>query len=106
MTTDKLNGLIAKEKAKLEKLVEKRNEIDEQIKQCEVKLNEYEMMANSQKYDALASVVKQSGLALEDVVAALKNGDLLGLQERMEAAQKAEIEAEKQFIESIQSNEV
>lgn len=96
MTSEKLMALIEKEKANLQKLRNRRDELDEKIKKSEAKLNEYEMMNNNKKFGAMASILTQSGLSMDDVLAALQSGDLVSLQEQMEAAQiKQENNAEK-----------
>lgn len=89
MKSEKLTLLIEKEKSNLKNLKQKREELDEKIKQSETKLAEYEMMDNSQKYDALSNLVTQSGLSVDDLLLALQRGDLLALQEQMEGAQSA-----------------
>ncbi len=99
MTSEKLTALIEKERATLEKLKNRRAELDEKIKKSEAKLTEYEMMDNNKKFGAMASIVTQSGLSMDDVLAALQSGDLLSLQEQMEAQKQenhTEPEAETQ----------
>lgn len=92
MTSEKLNTLIDKEKSNLEKLMKQKENLDAKIKKSQTKLAEYEMLQNNQKYGALSSVAVKSGLSVDDLLAALQNGDLLALQERMEAAQAAQNE--------------
>lgn len=87
MTSEKLTELITKEKNSLKKLYEKRAEIDAKIKKGEAKLQEYEMMSNSQQFGTLTSAISKSGLSVDDLLAAIKSGDLLSLQEKMEAMQ-------------------
>lgn len=87
MTSEKLTELINKERSNLKKLTEKKAEIDAKIKKCEAKLQEYEMMSNSQQFGTLTSAISKSGLSVDDLLSALKNGDLLSLQEKMEASQ-------------------
>lgn len=87
MTSEKLTELINKERSNLKKLTEKKAEIDAKIKKSESKLQEYEMMSNSQQFGTLTSAISKSGLSVDDLLSALKNGDLLSLQEKMEASQ-------------------
>lgn len=101
MTSDKLRILIEKEKNRLERLKTKRAELDESIKQSEAKLNEYEMMDNSQKFGAISDVVSRSGLSVEDLLAALQKGDLLSLQEQIEEKQTAKNETENDVSEEL-----
>ena len=90
MTNDKLAALIAREKKNLENYRAKSAEYADKAKKTEAKLARLEMMQDSKKFTALSDVVKQSGLSMEDVFMALQSGDLLSLQERMEAAQAAQ----------------
>ena len=92
MKSDKLSELIKKEKENLQKLKSRRAGLDEKIKKSEAKLQEYEMMNNNQMFGAMSSIVKKSGLSMNDVLVALQSGDLVSLQEQMEAAQENESE--------------
>ena len=95
MTSEKLNAQIEKEKANLDKLLKQKEALDAKIKKSQTKLAEYEMLANNQKYGALSSIASKSGLSVDDLLAALQSGDLLALQERMEAAQTASEQSEQ-----------
>ena len=88
MGNNKLAGLIAKEQENIDKLKKKRADLDEKIRKSEAKLQEYEMMNNSRKFDMLQGVVKETGLSMDDIMSALQNGDFLALQEQMEAKAK------------------
>jgi len=87
MTSEKLSVLIEKENAALEKYKAKREEYNEKIRKSETKLQEYKMMQNSRMFDALSDVVVKSGLSVDDILVALQSGNLLALQEQLEAAQ-------------------
>lgn len=94
MSTDRFAALIEKEKKNIERYEAKKAEYEEKIKVSKANLDRYEMMQNSEKFDALSAVVQKLGLSMEDVANALRTGDLLSLQERMEAEQsKAQAEA-------------
>lgn len=94
MTSEQLKKAIANEEERLAGYKEKRTELDDKIRKSEAKIRELKMMANSKTFDALAGLVEQKGLSVEDLITALKGGDLLGLQEQMEAVQrKAEVES-------------
>lgn len=90
MNNSKLAGMIEKEQENLDKLKKKRADLDEKIRKSEAKLQEYEMMNNSRKFDMLQGVVKGTGLSMDDIMLALQNGDFLSLQEQMEAKEKEE----------------
>lgn len=100
MKSEKLASLIAKEIANIENLEAKKEEIEEKLKKSRTKLQEYRMMENSQKYGALSSAVSQKGLSLDDILSALQNGDLLSLQEQMEAAENKNEDGEDNNIAS------
>lgn len=87
MTSEKLTQAIEKERKLLAGYKKKRAEYDEKIKKSEGRLHQYEMMQRSEQFAAVSAVVAENGLSIEEVLAALQNGDLLALQERMEAAQ-------------------
>ena len=72
-----LSEKIEMETAKLATLTKKRDDLDKKIKKVQANLEKYKLIQNSNKYSAI-----------EDVLAALKSGDMLSLQERMEAAQE------------------
>ena len=86
MTSEKLKALIEKEEKNLEKYRAKKAEYDEKIRKSEVKLNEYKMIENSEKLNALAITAQKKGLSLDDIFTALQKGDLLSLQEQIEAS--------------------
>lgn len=98
MTNEKLNAQIEKEKSNLDKLLKQREALDAKIKKSQTKLAEYEMLSNSQKFGALSAVVNKSGLSVDDLLAALASGDLITLQERMEAAQAEQEQAEQEEV--------
>ena len=98
MTSEKLTTLIEKEKNTLNKLYSQKEALDAKIKKSQTKLAEYEMLANNQKYGTLTSVASKSGLSVDDLLAALQSGDLLALQERMEAAQNANEQSEQESV--------
>ena len=87
MTRD-LNKKIEQESEKLKNLQEKRAELDQKIKKSESILDRYYLMKNSEQYEAIQRATENTGLSIEDILSALKSGDMLGLQERMEAKTK------------------
>ena len=84
MTRD-LNKKIEQESEKLKNLQEKRAELDQKIKKSESILERYYLMKNSEQYEAIQRATENTGLSIDDILSALKSGDMLGLQERMEA---------------------
>lgn len=86
MTNDKLQKLIAKEESNIKALDAKIAELTEKKRKSENKLKEYRTMENSQKFSALSDIVEKSGLSVEEILFAIQNGDMLTLQEKMEAS--------------------
>ena len=79
---------IEMESAKLDTLTKKRNDLDKKIKKVEANLEKYKLIQNNNKYSAIEESAQIMGVSVEDVLAALKSGDMISLQERMEAAQE------------------
>jgi len=100
MTKRDLNEKIKQESAKLKGLREKKAELDNKIKKSESILERYQLMQNNEQYEAILKATEGSGVSVDDILTALKSGDMLGLQERMEAS-KAQIEAEKSMRENV-----
>lgn len=90
MTSEKLAAAIAREKKNLENYEAKIAEYQDKARRSKAKLHDYEVMQNSQKYGEVLDLVKESGISLEDMLAALQSGDLMALQERMEAVKQEE----------------
>ena len=83
-----LSEKIEMETAKLATLTKKRDDLDKKIKKVQANLEKYKLIQNSNKYSAIEESAQNMGVSIEDVLAALKSGDMLSLQERMEAAQE------------------
>lgn len=104
MANRDLNEKIKQESEKLKGLREKRAELDQKIKKSESVLERYQLMQNNEQYEAIQKATENSGLSIDDILSALNSGDMLGLQERMEAA-KAKAEAESDTGESEEENQ-
>lgn len=92
-----LTEKIEMETAKLATLTKKRDDLDRKIKKVQENLEKYKLIQNSNKYSAIEESAQIMGVSIEDVIAALKSGDMLSLQERMEATQeKPQDDAAKQ----------
>ena len=83
-----LSEKIEMETAKLATLTKKRDDLDKKIKKVQANLEKYKLIQNSNTYSAIEESAQIMGVSIEDVLAALKSGDMLSLQERMEAAQE------------------
>ena len=95
-----LSVMIEREETILKKYKAKRAEYDEKIKKSEAKLHEYRMMENSQMFNTISEAARNKGLSVDDIITALQTGDLISLQEQLEAAQsklRAEREMEAEY---------
>lgn len=104
MANRDLNEKIKQESEKLKGLREKRAELDQKIKKSESVLERYQLIQNNEQYEAIQKATENSGLSIDDILSALNSGDMLGLQERMEAA-KAKAETESDTGESEEENQ-
>lgn len=90
MSTEKLEELIKREEDRIDNYKKKRVELDEKIKAAEGAIQKYRLMLNNNQYLGFISLVQEKGISLNEIMAAIQQGDLLALQERMEEAQKEE----------------
>ena len=104
MANRDLNEKIKQESEKLKVLREKMAELDQKIKKAESVLERYQLMQNNEQYEAIQKATENSGLSIDDILSALHSGDMLGLQERMEAA-KTKAEAENNMGDMGESEE-
>lgn len=88
---------INQETEKLNKLMEKRTELDRKIKKTQERLEKYKLIQNNQKFTALEEATVGAGVSVEDILAALRGGDLIALQERMESLQAKKIADEEEL---------
>lgn len=83
-TTDKIKEKLEKEKIVLAEQEAKKDKIEAKIR-CHIKnIKEYEMMLNQHRLSEADSVITATGLTLEEIMNAIKSGDLLSLQEKIE----------------------
>lgn len=79
---------LAKEKDRLQVLNGQKAELEEKIKKSEAEIKRLQGILNQKKFNEANDVLCSAGLSLEDVLKAVKNGDMLSLQERMEEAER------------------
>ena len=84
MANRDLNEKIKRESEKLRDLKKKREELDQKIKKSESLLERYHLMKNSEQYESIQEVTENSVLSIDEILSALKSGDMSGLQKRME----------------------
>lgn len=77
---------IEREQERLEVLLERRAELNQKIRRTELAISNYRLMENDQKMSAMSDLAESAGISVEDVIAALQEGDMLALQEKIDAA--------------------
>ena len=80
-----IESYIQEENKKLAKLEGKKADIDRKIKQVKANIERYTLMKDSKQMNALSNALDGKGISIEDIMAAVANGDMLSLQEKMEA---------------------
>lgn len=80
----KLDGLLAKREEINAAYQEKLAEINESIKEQEKVISSLRDKEKTEKLAAVASMFKKSGVSVDDLLNAVKNNDLYGLQEKLE----------------------
>lgn len=83
---DEIIELLEKEKAALKNLKVKRNALEKQIRESENRILNYDNILNTKRFSEVDDVLNKRGVSLEDIVAAIKNGDLSGLNNKIELA--------------------
>lgn len=85
MSNEQLDKVIQKEEEKLAALKKRKAEIEDKIKKSESKIQQHQLMRNSNQFTAFFSAAQQKGVSMEEMLQALQAGDFLSLQERIEA---------------------
>lgn len=83
MSSKNLNDKIVAEEQKLNALIEKRKDIDEKIQAIEADLEKYRLMVNNAKFVELQKASTDIGVSVEDVLAAIQEGNLTSLQNKI-----------------------
>lgn len=86
MASNNLEDMIKREEGNLNRYKAKQAEYAAKVKATETKLTELNMMRDSQQLNQLADMMSKSGLTLAELMAAMQSGDMLTLQEKMDAA--------------------
>lgn len=85
--SDSLTEILNRERAKLVKLTEKRKNLDAGIKTTKENIARYEQMVNADQYNTLSNALDTQGISIDDILAAVKSGDFLALQGKLEAVE-------------------
>lgn len=78
------NQKLNKEKENYKKLLEKKKKIDDQIKSCQKKIKEYENLVLQEEILHTKEVLSDKGMSLDEILVAIKKGDLTELQLKLE----------------------
>lgn len=84
MNIEKLKENKAKEIKKLEILNEKKSDIDEKIKNAEAQIKKIDVLLNQEKMEEASITLSATGITFDELLEAIKKGDLLTLQEKIE----------------------
>lgn len=79
-----IDGLIAAEQERLDKLEEKQAEIAKRIKTCKANIDKFTLIKNQRQLTALSNVLDGKGISIEDILIAITAGDVLALKEKIE----------------------
>lgn len=78
---------------KIDSLKRQKEEIEAKIKKAQDEYDKYNSILNQKKFNEMNEVLLANGISVNELLAAIKNGDVLSLQEHIEAnAAKAERE--------------
>lgn len=95
---ERIEFLLAKEKEALIVAHERKAKIEKKIDEIEKKIERYSTLSQNRKFSEATDILDVSGLSFDEVLEAIKTGDLLHLQEKIEnkrAQQQKTEEAEK-----------
>lgn len=81
-----LDSLIETEQKKLDKLENRRAEIEKKIRIAKTNIEKYKLMKNSQQFNSFSNTLSAKGISFEEILNALSEGDLLSLQEKIDSA--------------------
>lgn len=83
---EKTLAKIQKEEDKLAGLELKKEELENQIKECKAGIAELRKQEKREKLDAIAELNDKAGISLDDLLKAAQSGDFFSLQEKLEQA--------------------
>lgn len=93
MNIKDLEMKIEKKKTKIEELEAQKIDIDTKIEKLQTEIDKLDNMIYQSRFDEITGVVNAKGLSIDEVLKAIKTGDLASLQKRMEENQR-ELEKE------------
>ena len=75
---------LEKEQKKLANLIEQKKVIDDKIKKVQREIEQCSSVIKQQRYSEVTEVLESRGLTVEEIMQAVKTGDMLSLQERLD----------------------
>lgn len=75
---------LEKEQKRLDKLLEQRRSIDEKINKCKYEIQRNNALLHQKKFNEAEEVLKVKGISMDDVLAAIRTGDVTALQGRLD----------------------
>lgn len=106
MTTEELKVKIQEEEKALNDLEIKKKKIEDRISIKKKKIEDYRMIVQTRQYTDIDNQLDSLGVTREDLLEALANGDLNGLQNRILNHQEAATNAARIHISNVdESNE-
>ena len=77
-----------KETEKLNKLYEKKEEIEKKIEISKALIKKYTTTIEQRKFSEIKDVIHSNGISIEEILEAIKTGDLISLQEKINEKNK------------------
>lgn len=95
---------LEKEEKRLQALKSQKITIEEKIKKTEAEIEKYSNLINQKKFSEMSEVLTANGLTIDEILKAVRSGDMLSLQERMEESVKNKEETVKTEKEELLVN--
>lgn len=77
---------LEKDQKRLEKLLEQKQKLDEKIAKCRNEIQKGNAILHQKRFNEAEEVLKVKGISMDEVLAAIKKGDVLSLQERLDGS--------------------
>lgn len=95
---------LEKEEKRLQALKSQKITIEEKIKKTEAEIEKYSNLINQKKFSEMSEVLTANGLTIDEILKAVRSGDMLSLQERIEESVKNKEETVKTEKEELLVN--
>lgn len=82
---DKTGEKVAKEKAKLESLFQKKDEIESDIEKTKEEITKLEQQWRQEKLEAIASLAGKNGISIDNLLEAVTTNDFFSIMEKVES---------------------